>query len=98
MSASLVYNHYRQKSLEERVQRRVVRRDAWFDDRVGTNVTGDARRAFVRKEIEKELAAGFLTNPRGVELQDTTAREFFAEQVEAEYNSTRTRHGLLHSC
>lgn len=95
-NASLVYNHYRQKSLQEWLLRRVVRRNAWFVDKLGTNVTGEAQEQFIREAIESELAQGFLSKSREVEQLDYNVKNYFIRNVEAEYNYTRARIGLMH--
>lgn len=95
-SASLAYNHYREKSLEERILRRALRRDAYFNI-TGQALTGQARRQFIRKAMDEELARGFLSFPREVEREDLDVRDFFRGRVEGEYNATRGQRGLL-SC
>ncbi len=93
-SCSLVYNHYREKSLEERVLRRAVRRDAMFNI-TGQVLTGQAKVQFIQKTIGEELARGWLAFPREVEVEDVSVKNFFLSRVEAEYNATRIRRGLL---
>jgi hypothetical protein len=92
-SCSLVYNHYREKSLEERVLRRAVRRHAIFNI-TGQTLTGQARTQFIQKTIGEELARGWLTFPREVEKEDVSVKNFFLSRVEVEYNATRARWGL----
>jgi hypothetical protein len=92
-AASVVYHHYREKSLEERIERRGVRRAAIYDNS-GLNISGEARRQFVLKIVEEKVAEGFLGIPREFETRDTSANDFFRTHVEAEYNATRRRQGL----
>jgi hypothetical protein len=91
--ASIVLNHYRDKSLEERIERRTLRRTAYYGVG-GLDLVGEARQRFIQETIEEELARGFLTGPQEYDARDDAVKEFFQTHVEAAYNVTRQRHGM----